>query len=142
MPAPLFLLLAVSWAGEAFGSWKLNPARSTLVANEKSVTLRVEPHTHGEVFTLETVTSDGRALTSSTILYFDGKARDFQDSACSGTQSSRRLDFRTVEILRECAGGGQIRLVRRAVHSGLLTLEITEQRDGRRSESRLVLEKR
>lgn len=106
------------------------------------MTLRVEPHTHGEVFTLETVTSDGRALTSSTILYFDGKARDFQDSACSGTQSSRRLDFRTVEILRECAGGGQIRLVRRAVHSGLLTLEITEQRDGRRSESRLVLEKR
>jgi hypothetical protein len=82
-------------------------------------------------------------LTSSTILYLDGKARDFQDSACSGTQSSRRLDTRTVEILRECAGGGQIRLVRRAVQSGPLTLETTEQQPGgRRSESRLVLEKR
>ena len=107
MPAILFLLLATSWAGEAFGSWKLNPARSTLAANEKSVTLRIEPHTRGEVFTLETVTWDGRALTSSTILYFDGKARDFQDSACSGTQSSRRVDTRTVEILRECASGGR-----------------------------------
>ena len=42
---------------------------------------------------------------SSTILYFDGKARDFQDSTCSGTQSSRRLDARTVEILPTCAAG-------------------------------------
>ena len=138
----LTLLGATSWAGEAFGVWKLNPARSTPAGNQKSVTLRIEPHTRGEVFTLDTVAADGRASTFSTILYFDGKARDFQDSTCSGTQSSRRVDSRTVEILRECASGAQIRLIRRAVQPGVLILEITEQyRDGRRSERRLVMEK-
>ena len=94
------LLGAASWAGEAFGVWKLNPARSTLAGNQKSVTLRIEPHTRGEVFTLDTVAADGRASTFSTILYFDGKARDFQDSACSGTQSSRRW---TAGRWRSCA---------------------------------------
>jgi hypothetical protein len=138
----LFMLLsATSWAGEAFGVWKLNPARSTLTRNQKSVTMRIEAHTRGEVFTLDTVADDGRASTFSTILYFDGKARDFQDSACSGTQSSRHVDGRTVEILRECAGG-QVRLIRRAEKPGVLVLEITEQNsDGRHSEQRLVMEK-
>src|SRR5580704_6808315 len=98
----LMLLAATSWAGEAFGVWKLNPARSTLAGNQMSVTLRIEPHARGEVFTLDTVAADGRASTFSTILYFDGKPREFQDGACTGTQSSRRLDAWTVEILREC----------------------------------------
>src|SRR6185295_11339277 len=88
----LMLLSATSWAGEAFGVWKLNPARSTLVENQKSVTIRIEPHTRGEVFTLDTIAVDGRASTFSTILYFDGKPRDFQDSTCTGTQLSRRSD--------------------------------------------------
>ena len=144
MRAALLILLAVtSWAGEAFGIWKLNPARSTLAGNDKSVTLRIEPHTQGEVFTLDTLATDGRASTFSTILYLDGKARGFQDSSCSGTQLSRRVDSRTVEILRECASGAQIRLVRRTVQPGVLILEITEQqRGGRRAERRLVMEKR
>ena len=143
MPATLFLLLATSLAAEVFGVWKVNPARSTLAGNQRTLTLRIDAHARGEVFTLETLSADGRALTSSTILYLDGKARDFQDSACPGTQSSRRVDTQTVEILRECASGRQIRIIRRAVQPGLLTLEITElQRDGRRSESRLVMEKR
>jgi hypothetical protein len=139
----LMLIGATSRAGEAFGVWKLNPARSTLAGNQKSVTLRIEPHTRGEVFTLDTLTADGRASTFSTILYFDGKPRDFQDSACSGTQSSRRMDSRTVEILRECANGGHRQLIRRsATRSGVLILEIIEQHtDGRRSERRLVMEK-
>jgi hypothetical protein len=139
----LTLLGATSWAGEPFGVWKLNPARSTLVENQKSVTVRIAPHTRGEVFTLDTMAADGRASTFSTILYFDGKPRDFQDSTCSGTQSSRRVDSRTVEILRECANGGHRQLIRRsAVEPGVLILEITEQyRDGRRSERRLVMEK-
>src|SRR5215469_1893856 len=106
--AILILLAATSWAGDAFGVWKLNPARSTLARDQGSLTLRIEPHPRGEVFTLDTVAADGRATTSSTILYFDGKTREFQDSTCSGTQSSRRVDGRTVEILRDCAGGVQI----------------------------------
>ncbi|MBK5292080.1 MAG: hypothetical protein JJE04_10435 [Acidobacteriia bacterium] len=141
--ALLFMLLsATSSAGEAFGVWKLNPARSTLAGNQKSVTLRIERHTRGEVFNLDTVAADGRASTFSTILYFDGKPRDFQGSACSGTQSSRRVDGRTVEILRECANGDRQLIRRSAVEPGVLILEITEQpAAGRPSERRLVLEK-
>ena len=142
IPLLLLLLGAASWAGEPFGVWKLNPTRSTPAGNQKSVTARIEPHIRGEVFTLDTVAADGRASTFSTILYFDGKARDFQDSVCSGTQSSRRVDGQTVEILRECARGGKIRLIRRAARTGVLILEITEQHaDGRRSERRLVMER-
>ena len=123
--------------------WKLNPARSRLAGNQKSVTLRIEPHTRGEVFTMDTLGADGRVLTFSTILYLDGKARDFQDASCSGTQASRRLDSRTVEILRECANGGHRQLIRRsAAQPGVLILDITAQHpDGCRSESHLVLEK-
>jgi hypothetical protein len=137
------MFAATSWAGEPFGVWKLNPALSTHAGNQKSVTLRIAPHTRGDVFTLDTVGADGRASTVSTILYFDGEPRDFQDSTCSGTQSSRRTDSQVVEILRDCASGGQVRLVCRAMQPGVLILEITEQqRDGRRSERRLVMEKR
>ena len=95
--ALLIMLTATSWAGEAFGVWELNPARSTPAGNEKTLTLRIEPHTRGEVFTLDTLATDGRASTFSTILYLDGKAREFQDSSCSGTQLSRRVDSRTGE---------------------------------------------
>jgi hypothetical protein len=138
----LLLLAAPSWAGEVFGIWKLNPARSTLAGNDKSVTLRIEPHTPGEVFTLDTVAADGRASTFSTILYFDGKARDFRDSACSGTQSSRRVDARTVEILRTCTTGAWTRLFRRLSAGREMVLEVsTRQPDGRQIERRLVLEK-
>lgn len=137
------LLGATSWAGDAFGVWKLNPARSTPAGNQKIVTVRIAPHARGVVFTLDTVSGDGRASTSSTILYFDGKARNFQDSVCSGTQSSRRLDGRTVEILRNCTSGESTRLIRLlAVQSRELTFEITEQfPDGRGFQRHLVLEK-
>jgi len=123
--------------------WKLDPARSTGAANQRSVTLRIEPHTRVEVFTLDTVAADGRASTSSTILNFDSKARAFQNSDCSGTQSSRRKDSRTVEILRECANGGHRQLIQRSVRQpGVLILVITDERpNGHRSEQRLVLEK-
>ena len=138
----LTLLGATSWAGEAFGVWKLNPARSTFVENQKRLTIRIEPHTRGEVFTLDTIAADGRASTVSTILYFDGKARDFQDATCSGTQLSRRIGGLTVEILRECANGDTQLIRRSAIEPGVLILEIIEQyRDGRRSERRLVMEK-
>jgi hypothetical protein len=140
--AVLILAGATSWASDAFGVWKLNSALSTGAGNEKSVTLRIEPHNRGEVLTLDILAADGRASTSSTILYLDGKARDFQDSACSGTQSSRRVDSRSVEILRECGGGRRIRLIRRTERSGVLILEVTEQNsEGRHLDRRLVLER-
>ncbi len=142
----LLLLLGVdSGDRTAFGTWKLNATRSTFSGDTQPriLTMRIEPHVRGEVFTLDRVEADGRATSSSTILYLDGADRDFRDGACSGTQSSRRVDGQTVEILRKCASGSWTRLVRRRpTQAKELVLEITEQHpDGRSYKRRLVLEK-
>lgn len=132
------------WAGPAYGSWKLNVARSTFDGDvqPRSLTIRIDPHAKGEVFTLDRVEADGRAISASTVLYLDGTERDFSDDECSGTQSSRRIDSRSIEILRNCGAGAWIRFVRRTVSRDQLTLEISEQRaDGRRFDRRLVFEK-
>jgi hypothetical protein len=136
--------LAASCPGQIVGVWKMDATRSTFAggARPKALTMRIENHPSGEVFTLDTVAEDGRATTFSTILYLDGKPRDFHDFSCSGTQSSRHLDARNVEIVRKCAGGRQVRFLRRNVEPGLLIFEITEQNpEGRRTERRLVLER-
>ena len=108
-----------------------------------ALTVRIDPHAKGEVFTLDRIEADGRTISSSTILYFDGAPHDFQDSRCSGTQSSRRLDSRTIEIARTCASGGSITIVRRlAATSKELIFDITEHHpDGRTFDLRLVLER-
>jgi hypothetical protein len=127
-----------------FGSWKLNPARSTFAGDirPKSVTVRIEPCAKGEVVTLDRTEVNGQRTTSSIVLYFDGVARDFQQAECSGTQSSRRIDSQAVEILRNCGAGGWTRFVRRTTPKSQLVWEISEQRaDGRRFDRRLVFEK-
>jgi len=126
------------------GTWKMNAARSTFAgAAFKSMTVRIERHSKGEVFTLDSIEGDGRTTNYSTILYLDGEPRRFEDFGCSGIQSSRRADERTVEIVRMCASGGWMLLLRRAsAKSNELVLEITEQAaDGRRFDRRLTLEK-
>jgi hypothetical protein len=129
----------------ATGTWKMNAARSTFAGSSpfKSLTLRIERHPKGEVFTLDRTEADGRTTSSSTILYLDGEPRRFEDFGCSGIQSSRRAGERTVEIVRMCANGGWMRLLRRAsANSNELVLEIAEQSaDGRRFDRRLMLEK-
>jgi hypothetical protein len=140
---PLVMLVVSNcWGGGAFGIWKMNRARS-IDPYPNNLTVRFEPHAKGEVFTLDETDSNGRVTTSSTILYFDSKPRDFQDLGCSGTQSSRRVDSQTVELLRKCASGESTRFVRRlAEHPKDLILDITEQHpDGRRFQRHLVLEK-
>ena len=140
----LMPLGAACWAGEADGAWKLNAARSTFAGDTqpRSFTIRIEPHAKGEVFTLDRIEADGRAISCSTILYLDGRERDFRDSECSGTQSSRRIDSRTVEILRNCGASAWTRFVRRTAPKGQLVLEISEQHaDGRRFDRRLVFDK-
>jgi hypothetical protein len=141
----MLLLTAPGWADDAFGTWKVNPARSTVGGdrNTKSIGVRIESHAKGEVFTLDRVEADGRATTSSTILYLDDQPREFQDLGCSGTQSSRRVDGKTVEILRTCAGVEWVRFVQRlSAQPNELVLEVTEQHaDGRHFERRLVLER-
>ena len=129
----------------ATGTWKMNAARSRFAGGTplKSLTVRIERHPKGEVFTLDRIEIDGRTTSSSTILYLDGEPRLFEDFGCSGVQSSRRSDERTVEIKRMCASGGWMRLLRRAsAKSNELVLEITEQSaDGRRFDRRLTLER-
>jgi hypothetical protein len=140
----ILLLAGPTWADGAFGSWKMNPGRSILLTalQPRSLTVRIEPHARGEVFTMDRVERDGRATSDSTLLYLDGKPRDFQDSGCSGTQSSQGVDNRTVEILRTCATGDWTRIIRRLTGETELVLEITAcEADGRRVERRLVLEK-
>jgi hypothetical protein len=141
----MLLLTSAGSASDAFGTWKVNPARSTVAPDPrpKSITLRIESHAKGEVFTMDRIEADGRVTTSSTILYLDGQPREFQDLGCSGTQSSRRVDSQTVEILRSCASGEWVRLVRRlSAQPNQLFLEVMEQQaSGHRFERRLLLEK-
>ena len=140
-----FVFTTACWANSTFGTWKMDAARSTFAGGTqpKSLIVRIEPHAKGEVFTLDRIESDGRAISSSTVLYFDGAPREFEDFGCSGTQSSRRLDSQTMEILRVCATGEWIWLIRQsAVKSQELTIDITEKRDGRSNvEWRVVLKK-
>ena len=135
---------AACWAGAVYGTWKLTSAQSTFAGDTqpRSLTIRIEPHAKGEVFTVDRIDADGQAATSSTILYLDGAERDFRDGECSGTQSSRRIDSRTIEILRHCGAAAWTRLVRRTAPKNQLVLEISEQRaDGRRFDRRLIFEK-
>ena len=91
---------------------------------------------------MDATEKDGRSTTDSTILFLDGKPRGYQDLDCTGTQSSHRVDNRTVEILRTCEGRGWMRIVRRVNTSSELILEVTSiEADGRQVERRLVLEK-
>jgi hypothetical protein len=142
----LVLFAGTAWSEAAFGTWRMNAGRSALGGDirPKSLTVRIEPHASGEAFTLERVEADGRVTSYSTILYLDGEPRQFRDFACSGIQAARRVDGRTVEVLRMCASGTWLRWVwRSALQAKELVLEVTERSsDGRRIERRLVLEKR
>ena len=140
----LALLVVAGRTQTVVGAWKLNPARSTFSGQTqpKTLVLRVEPHPKGEVVTVDRTGDSGQSTSSSTILYLDGAVRDFQGTECSGSQTSRRLDSQTVEIVRQCGGGDWERLVQRLTRLGKeLVVEITRQRSGRRSEERLLLEK-
>jgi hypothetical protein len=141
----LLLLLAVAgWAGAAYGTWTMNAAHSTFAGDTqpKSFTIRIEPHAKGEVFTVDRIEADGRVLSSSILLYLDGTERDFSEGECSGTQSSRRVDSNTIEILRNCGEGAWTKLIRRIAVKQQLILEISEQRHGgRRFDRRLIFEK-
>ena len=139
------VLVAASCLGQSYGTWKMDAALSTFngETRPKVVTVRIEQHPKGEVLTMDRVEVDGRTISSSTVLYLDGVPRDFQDFECSGSQSSRRVNNDTVEILRACGTGKWVRLIRLSTPQRReLVLETTEQRaDGRRFERRLVLER-
>lgn len=138
-------VLVATCFGQAYGTWKMNAARSTFSGgvSPKSFTVRIEPHPKGEVFTVDRTEPDGRTTSSSTILYLDGAAREFQDFECSGTQLSRRIDGETVEILRQCGAGAWTKFVRHSTDkSNKLMIDIMEKRrPGPNLDWRLILEK-
>jgi len=145
--AVLLLAFDAAFCGASMlGTWKMDPARSSFieVTSPKSLTMRIEPHVRGEVFTLDRIEADGRSISSSTILYFDSTPRDFQDFECSGTQSSRWLNGQTMEIRRVCAASDWTWLVRQSPqNSGEITVEISgKSRSGPSFEWRLVLKKK
>jgi len=145
----IILLLALAagagWGGgDAIGVWKLSPGRSTFAGDRppRSLILRIERHPRGEIFTVDRTEQDGRSTTDSTILLLDGKPREYQDLDCNGTQSSQRLDNRTVEATRTCEAGAWMRFIRRVNTAGELVLEVSGRRpDGRHLQMRLVLER-
>ena len=143
----LLLVLAggAGWGGgDAVGVWKLNPGRSTFATDRqpRSLILRIEHHPSGEVFTVDRTERDGRSTTDSTVLFLDGQPRNYQGLHCTGTQSSQRVDNRTVEIMRTCEAGEWMRFIRRVNANGELVLEVSDRRpDGRQVQIRFVLEK-
>jgi len=141
---PIAVLLAAICFGQPFGTWKLKAARSTFAGDirPKSLTVRIEPRARGEVVTVYRTEINGQTTSCSMVLYLDGVARGFQQGECSGTQSSRRIDSQTIEVLRNCGTGVWTRFVRRRGPKDQLVLEISEQRaDGRRFDRRLIFEK-
>jgi hypothetical protein len=141
---PAVVLLAAICLGQPFGTWKLKAARSTFAGDvrPKSLTVRIEPRARGEVLTVYRTEINGQTTTCSMVLYLDGVARGLQQGECSGTQSSRRIDSQTIEVLRNCGPGAWTRFVRRRAPKDQLVLEISEQRaDGRRFGRRLIFEK-
>jgi len=141
---PTVVLLAAICFGQPFGTWKLKAARSTFAGDirPKSLTVRIEPRARGEVVTVYRTEINGQTTTCSMVLYLDSVARGFQQGECSGTQSSRRIDSQTIEVLRNCGPGVWTRFVRRRAPKDQRVLEISEQRaDGRRFDRRLIFEK-
>jgi hypothetical protein len=144
--AAMLILVGAAWTSEPeFGVWKMNPVLSIFAVDTqpRSFIMRLEPHAKGTVLTVDRIEPDGRATSSRTILYLDGKPRDFEDFRCRGTQSSHRTDSGGVEIVRQCANGASTKIdIRPTASPDGLVLEITEQDpDGRRSDQRLSLEK-
>ncbi len=140
----LILISTPCLAQSVFGTWKMNPARSQFSGTRpRAITVRIEPHAKGEVFTYEWVAQSGQTLLSSVILYLDGKKRDLRDRDCSGTQFSRRVDKQTVEIGSDCENGASVRFIRRLLPNGqdLILDQKETSLGGRGQERHLVLEK-
>jgi hypothetical protein len=122
--------LALGCFCQAFGTWKLNRAKSRdhTARLPKSATLRYESHQEGEISTWYSVRADGISETDSHILHLDGK-----DYACDDpsmperldTVSSKRLDARRTEIVYKNAGRAVLRLVRTVSADGKqMTLDL------------------
>jgi hypothetical protein len=62
----LMAIGAVCWANLTFGTRKMDAARSTFTGaiQPKSLTVRIEPHAKGAVFTLDRIEADGDPIVA------------------------------------------------------------------------------
>ncbi len=82
------------------GTWKLNVAKSKFDPGPppQSQTLKVEPSGKGEKVTSESVTADGKTVTTTYTANFDGKDYPLTGSALGADKVSlKRIDARTTE---------------------------------------------
>ena len=82
------------------GTWKLNVAKSKFDPGPppQSQTLKIEPAGKGEKVTSESVTGDGKKVTTTYTANFDGKDYPISGSALGADKVSlKRIDARTTE---------------------------------------------
>lgn len=108
------LLGAPNWAEAAFGTWKVDPARSVFSGNSspRSLTVYFESHSKGEVFTPARIGLDPRAASPSTILCLDGASHHFRAFVREPNRPGELTAGRWMSLCR-CANGGWTRFVRR-----------------------------
>lgn len=139
--ALIILLGCPCAAQEAFGTWKMDPARSILDSSDtRALTVRIESHPKGEVFTVERLRRNGQTETWSAILYMDGKPRDSPRLDCPGTLASRRLENSSVELLWSCENDRVMRSIRHTPsNTNHLILDETESRPNHPDQSRHIV---
>ena len=143
----LLLLGASTGYGQALGTWKMIPEKSSYNIGPfpKALTAKFEAHRSGEVLTLYHVRADGTSQTISETLYFDGKDHATGEPAGSEreTVAFRKLNAGTAEIVHKKGGNVTTRFLRAISPDGKqMTLEIVRIRDRSPNlERRLVLER-
>jgi hypothetical protein len=109
------------------GTWKLNVAKSKYDPGPppQSQTLKVEPSGKGEKVTSESVTADGKKVTTTYTANFDGKDYPLSGSALGADKVSlKRIDARTTERIDK-KDGKPVVTIRRVVSADGKTMTAT-----------------
>jgi hypothetical protein len=90
----------------AFGTWKLNVAKSKYSPGPapKSLTVKWEPAGKGVKLTAEGVGAEGKPMSATYTANYDGKDYPYVGSPLIDTISLRRIDANTVERTDKKAG--------------------------------------
>src|SRR5262245_16477058 len=118
----LIVLLAGTGFGQTPGTWKMNRAKSRKYDSgplARSVVIRCEAHPEGEKVTMWRVTEDGRSVTDSFILRYDGKDHPHRNpEERFDSINSRKLGDGAIEVLFKKDGKVVGRQVRRLSQNG------------------------
>ena len=145
--ALIVLLGASCWAQDAFGTWKLNAAKSRFDGPPpKAISVRYEPQAEAEIWTFYQIRADGISETISQTLHFDAKDYPCGDLGLEerpDTVVSRKPDARTAEVFYKKSGRVARRVVRTVSADGrqiTVEIRITPEK-GPAVERRLVFER-